>query len=109
MPELPTYDDVAAAVSRLDGHAHRTPVLRSRFVDALLGAEVAFKCENFQRSGAFKFRGAYSALSRFSDTQRRAGVVAFSSGNHAQAIALAAQLLGMPATIVMRAAINDLI
>ena len=101
MPELPTYDDVVAAASRLDGHAHRTPVLRSRFVDALLGAEVCFKCENFQRSGAFKFRGAYSALSRFSDAQRRAGVVAFSSGNHAQAIALAAQLLGMPATIVM--------
>ena len=101
MPELPTYDDVVAAASRLDGHAHRTPVLRSRFADALLGAEVCFKCENFQRSGAFKFRGAYSALSRFSDAQRRAGVVAFSSGNHAQAIALAAQLLGMPATIVM--------
>ena len=101
MPELPTYADVVAAAARLDGFAHRTPVLRSRFADALLGAEVVFKCENFQRSGAFKFRGAYSALSRFTDAQRRAGVVAFSSGNHAQAIALAAQLLGMPATIVM--------
>jgi threonine dehydratase len=76
-------------------------VLRSRFVDELLGAEVAFKAENFQRSGAFKFRGAYSALSRFTDAQRRAGVVAFSSGNHAQAIALSARLLGIPATIVM--------
>jgi threo-3-hydroxy-L-aspartate ammonia-lyase len=99
--DLPTYDDVLAAASRLAGHAHRTPVMRSRFVDALLGAEVAFKCENFQRSGAFKFRGAYSALSRFTDAQRRAGVVTFSSGNHAQAIALSARLLGMPATIVM--------
>jgi threonine dehydratase len=101
MPDLPTYADIVAAAARLDGFAHRTPVLRSRFADALLGAEVAFKCENLQRSGAFKFRGAYSALSRFTDAQRRAGVVAFSSGNHAQAIALAAQLLGMPATIVM--------
>jgi threonine dehydratase len=99
--ELPAYADVIAAAARLDGHAHRTPVLRSRFVDALLGAEVAFKAENFQRSGAFKFRGAYSALSRFTDAQRRAGVVTFSSGNHAQAIALSAQLLGIPATIVM--------
>jgi threonine dehydratase len=98
---LPSYDDVLAAATRLAGHAHRTPVMRSRFVDALLGAEIAFKCENFQRSGAFKFRGAYSALSRFTDAQRRAGVVTFSSGNHAQAIALSAQLLGMPATIVM--------
>jgi threo-3-hydroxy-L-aspartate ammonia-lyase len=101
VPDLPTYADVVAAAARLDGFAHRTPVLRSRFADALLGAEVVFKCENFQRGGAFKFRGAYSALSRFTEAQRRAGVVAFSSGNHAQAIALAAQLLGMPATIVM--------
>ena len=101
MPELPTYADVVAAAARIDGRAHRTPVLRSRHIDALLGAEVVFKCENFQRSGSFKFRGAYSALSRFTDAQRRAGVAAFSSGNHAQAIALSAQLLGMPATIVM--------
>ena len=99
--DLPTYDDVVAAASRLAGHAHRTPVLRSRVADALLGAEVAFKCESFQRSGSFKFRGAFNALSRFTGAQRRAGVVAFSSGNHAQAIALSAQLLGMPATIVM--------
>jgi threonine dehydratase len=98
---LPDYSDVVAAAERLAGHAHRTPVLRSRFADALLGAEVAFKCESFQRSGAFKFRGAFNALSQFSAAQRRAGVVAFSSGNHAQAIALSAQLLGMPATIVM--------
>jgi threo-3-hydroxy-L-aspartate ammonia-lyase len=99
--DLPTYDDVLAAALRLAGQAHRTPVLRSRFVDTLLGAEVAFKCENLQRSGSFKFRGAFNALARFSEAQRRAGVVAFSSGNHAQAIALSARLLGMPATIVM--------
>jgi threonine dehydratase len=99
--DLPGYDDVVAAAARLEGHAHRTPVLRSRQADALLGAEILFKCENFQRSGAFKFRGAYSALSRFTDAQRRAGVVTFSSGNHAQAIALSARLLGVPATIVM--------
>ncbi len=97
----PTYADVAAAAARLDGHAHRTPVLRSRTADALLGAEVYFKCENLQRVGAFKFRGAFNALSRFSPAQRRGGVVAFSSGNHAQAIALSAQLLGIPAVIVM--------
>jgi len=98
---LPTYDDVVAAAARLAGHAHRTHVLRSRTADALLGAEVVFKCESFQRTGSFKFRGAFSALSRFTEAQRRAGVIAFSSGNHAQAIALSAQLLGMPATIVM--------
>jgi threonine dehydratase len=98
---LPTFEDVVAAAARLAGHAHRTPVLRSRTADTLLGAQVFFKCENLQRGGAFKFRGAFNALSRFSDAQRRAGVVTFSSGNHAQAIALSAQLLGVPATIVM--------
>jgi len=98
---LPTHDDVDAAARRLDGHAHRTPVLRSRFVDEELGAQVFFKAENLQRMGACKFRGAFNALSRFDAAQRRAGVVAFSSGNHAQAIALPARLLGMPATIVM--------
>jgi threonine dehydratase len=92
---------VVAAADRLAGHAHRTPVLRSRTADALLGAEVVFKCENHQRSGSFKFRGAFNALARFTSAQRHAGVVAFSSGNHAQAIALSARLLGMPATIVM--------
>ena len=101
MPHLPTYDDVAAAARRIDGHANRTPVLSSRTVDDALGAKVYFKCENFQRMGAFKFRGAFNALSCFDARQRQAGVVAFSSGNHAQAIALAARLLGMPATIVM--------
>ncbi|WP_414441220.1 threo-3-hydroxy-L-aspartate ammonia-lyase [Burkholderia sp. 22PA0106] len=100
-PNLPTYADVAAAAARIEGFAHRTPVLTSRTVDEALGAQVFFKCENFQRMGAFKFRGAFNALSKFSDAQRKAGVVAFSSGNHAQAIALSARLLGMPATIVM--------
>lgn len=98
---LPTYDDVVSAAQRIEGHAHRTPVLTSRTVNREFGAEVFFKCENFQRMGAFKFRGAFNALSRFDDAQRRKGVVAFSSGNHAQGIALTAQLLGIPATIVM--------
>jgi threonine dehydratase len=98
---LPTYDDVAAAAQRIEGHAHRTPVLRSRTADEELGAQVYFKAENLQRMGAFKFRGAFNALSRFDAAQRKAGVVAFSSGNHAQAIALSARLLGIPATIVM--------
>ena len=101
MPELPTYDDVRAAAARIEGRAHRTPVLRSRLVDEQTGARVLFKCENLQRMGAFKFRGAYNALARFSAEQRRAGVVAYSSGNHAQAVALAARLLDIPATIVM--------
>nr|WP_316641514.1 threo-3-hydroxy-L-aspartate ammonia-lyase [uncultured Roseateles sp.] len=97
----PTFDDVVAAAHRIAGHAHRTPVLTSRTVNEELGAEVFFKCENLQRMGAFKFRGAFNALSRFSEAQRKGGVVAFSSGNHAQAIALSARLLGMPATIIM--------
>ena len=101
MQNLPTFEDVLAAAVRLEGHAHRTPVMRSRMVDEELGAHVFFKCENLQRMGAFKFRGAFNALSRFDADQRRAGVVAYSSGNHAQAIALSASLLGMPATIVM--------
>lgn len=95
------YADVVAAAAAIRGVASRTPVLTSRYVDESVGASVYFKCENFQRVGAFKFRGAYNALSRLSDSQRRSGVVAFSSGNHAQAVALAARLLGMPATIVM--------
>ena len=97
----PTYADVDAAADRLRGHAHHTPVLTSRRVDAEVGAHLFFKCENFQRIGAFKFRGAFNALSRFDAQQRRAGVVAFSSGNHAQAVALAARILDVPATIVM--------
>ncbi|MET0210647.1 MAG: threo-3-hydroxy-L-aspartate ammonia-lyase [Burkholderiaceae bacterium] len=101
MQTLPTYDDVAAAAGRIEGHAHKTPVLTSRTVDDALGAQVFFKCENLQRIGAFKFRGGFNALSRFTPEQRRRGVVAFSSGNHAQAIALSARMLGIPATIVM--------
>ncbi|MDM0107810.1 threo-3-hydroxy-L-aspartate ammonia-lyase [Variovorax sp. J22R24] len=101
MQTLPTYDDVVAAAARLEGNAHRTPVLRSRTADARWGAQFFFKCENFQRMGAFKFRGAFNALSKFDAAQRKAGVIAFSSGNHAQAIALAAGILGVPAVIVM--------
>ncbi|MFF0745219.1 threo-3-hydroxy-L-aspartate ammonia-lyase [Streptomyces sp. NPDC004111] len=97
----PTYDDVRAAADRIAPHAHRTPVLRSRLVNEALGADVVFKCENFQRMGAFKFRGAFNALAQFTPEQRRAGVVAYSSGNHAQAVSLSARLLGIPATIVM--------
>ncbi|MCW5233353.1 threo-3-hydroxy-L-aspartate ammonia-lyase [Verminephrobacter eiseniae] len=100
-PALPTYDDVVAAAGRIAGHAHRTPVLTARRIDEVFGARLFFKCENLQRMGAFKFRGAFNALSRFDAAQRQAGVIAFSSGNHAQAIALAARLLGLPATIVM--------
>jgi threo-3-hydroxy-L-aspartate ammonia-lyase len=98
---LPVYEDVVTASERIAGHAHRTPVLTSRTANEEIGAEVFFKCENMQRMGAFKFRGAYNALAKFNTEQRRAGVVAFSSGNHAQAIALSAKLLGIPATIVM--------
>lgn len=101
MLTLPTYTDVVQAAQRLHGQAHRTPVLRGATADALLGAQLFFKCENFQRMGAFKFRGAYNALAQFSPEQKRAGVVTFSSGNHAQAIALSARLLGMPAAILM--------
>ena len=97
----PTVEDVRAAAARIAGHAHRTPVLRSSRIDAEVGAQVLFKCENLQRVGAFKFRGALNALSRFTPEQRRAGVVAYSSGNHAQAVALAARILSVPATIVM--------
>ncbi len=101
MLTLPTFADVIAAAQRLDGQAHRTPVLRSRTADDRLRASVFFKCENFQRMGAFKFRGAFNALSRFSAAQRKAGVITFSSGNHAQAVALSARLLGIPAVILM--------
>lgn len=97
----PTYEDVVSAAQRLDGIAHRTHVLRSNMADELLGTQVFFKCENQQRTGSFKFRGAYNTLSRFTDEQRERGVLAFSAGNHAQAIALSARLLDMPAVIVM--------
>lgn len=98
---LPTYDDVAEAAHRLKGLAHHTPVLNSSTADDLLGAQLFFKCENLQRMGAFKFRGAFNALVQFSDAQRERGVIAFSAGNHAQAIALSARLLDMPVAIVM--------
>lgn len=98
---LPTYDDVARAAQTLNGVAHRTPVLTSGSLNERLGAQVFFKCENLQRVGAFKFRGGYNAVSRLSAEQCKAGVVAFSSGNHAQAVALASRLLGVSATIVM--------
>lgn len=100
---LVSFEDVAAAAARLRGVAHRTPVHRSGTVDRLTGARVFFKCENFQRAGAFKFRGAYHALSRLSAEQRQRGVLTYSSGNHAQALALAGRLLGAPVTIVMPA------
>jgi threonine dehydratase len=96
-----TYDDVAAAHQRIKSQAHRTPVMTSRQVDELTGANVFFKCENLQRMGAFKFRGAYNALSLLSPDEKRRGALAFSSGNHAQAVALAGQLLNVKTTIVM--------
>jgi threonine dehydratase len=98
---LPTFADVESAAKQLAGVAHRTPVATSRSVNARTGAQLFFKCENMQRAGAFKFRGAYNALSRFSPDERRRGVVTFSSGNHAQAIALAGQVLDIPRVIVM--------
>ncbi|AJP05201.1 pyridoxal-5'-phosphate-dependent protein [Streptomyces cyaneogriseus subsp. noncyanogenus] len=96
-----TLDDIRDAAARLKGIAHRTPVLRSRTLDALAGAEVLLKCENFQRVGAFKFRGAYHAASRLTPGQLARGIAAYSSGNHAQAVALAARELGTTAVIVM--------
>lgn len=99
--KLPTYKDVEAAAARIEGYAHRTPVMTSRTANELCGAELFFKCENFQRMGAFKFRGAMNALLQFTEEQKAAGVIAFSSGNHAQAIALAAQRLSIKATIIM--------
>jgi threonine dehydratase len=98
-----SYADVASAAERLAGHAHRTPVMTSRTVDEHTGARVFFKCENFQRMGAFKFRGAYNAMSRLAPDERKRGVLAYSSGNHAQAVALAGKLLGVRVTIVMPA------
>ncbi|MGA5583833.1 pyridoxal-phosphate dependent enzyme [Streptomyces thermodiastaticus] len=96
-----TLDDVRDAARRIEGVAHRTPVLRSRTLDALAGAEVHVKCENFQRIGAFKFRGAYHAASRLSAGELARGIAAYSSGNHAQAVALAARELGTRAVILM--------
>jgi len=97
----PTLDDVRRAAARLEGVAHRTPVIASSTLDALVGAEVKLKAEGLQRGGAFKFRGAYNAISSLTDAQRAAGILAASSGNHAQAVALAARLCGASATILM--------
>jgi threonine dehydratase len=98
---LPSFADIEAAARRIEGVAHRTPVVTSRSADERTGAHLFFKCENLQRAGAFKFRGAYNALASLSPDERRRGVVAFSSGNHAQAVALAGQLLDTPRVIVM--------
>ena len=98
---LPTFADVESAAKQIAGAAHKTPVATSRTINTRTGAELFFKCENLQRAGAFKFRGAYNALSRLDADERRRGVVTFSSGNHAQAIALAGQVLGIPRVIVM--------
>jgi threonine dehydratase len=98
---LPTFQDVLDAAERLKGVAHRTPVLQSTTLNQQLQAQVFIKCENFQRMGAFKFRGGFNALSKLNTSQRQAGVVAYSSGNHAQAVALSARILGIPATIFM--------
>ena len=95
------FEDVLAAAKRLRGVAHRTPVVTSRTLDERTGARAYLKCENLQRMGAFKFRGAYNRIAQLSARERERGVVAFSSGNHAQGVALAARLLGVPATIVM--------
>lgn len=100
--DLPvSYTDVAAAAARLAGVAHKTPVMTSRTVDERTGCQVFFKCENFQRTGSFKFRGAYNAIAQLTPEQRQRGVLTFSSGNHAQAIALSGQLLGVATTIIM--------
>ncbi|MFB8787991.1 MAG: threo-3-hydroxy-L-aspartate ammonia-lyase [Potamolinea sp.] len=96
-----TYADIEAATKRLAGVAHKTPVLTSITVNERTNSQVFFKCENFQRAGSFKFRGAYNALAQLSEEQKQRGVLTFSSGNHAQGIALAGQLLGIPTTIVM--------
>jgi threonine dehydratase len=102
MSQLPIcFDDIVHAHERIAKVAHRTPVLTSSTANTLTGAQIFFKCENFQRAGAFKFRGAYNAIAQFSAEQRARGVVAFSSGNHAQGIALSARLLDVKAVIVM--------
>lgn len=98
---LPTFDDVKAAAVRIAGHAVRTPLLAHTALDARTGGRILLKCETLQHTGSFKFRGAYNRLAQFDEDERRAGVVAFSSGNHAQGVAAAARLLGIPATIVM--------
>ena len=98
---LPTAADVRAAAERLRGHANRTPVMTSRTLDERTGATVFLKCESFQRGGAFKFRGAFNAVSKLTDEERARGVLTYSSGNHAQAVALTGRLLGVRTMVVM--------
>jgi threonine dehydratase len=100
-PEPTMFDKIKAASRRLQGHANRTPVMTSRTLHARVGADVVLKCENFQRVGAFKFRGAFNTISQLSDADRARGVITYSSGNHAQAVALACRILGAEAHIVM--------
>jgi threonine dehydratase len=102
MPNHP-FEKVRAAAERIKGHAHVTPVMTSRTANQMCGAEIFFKCENLQRIGAFKFRGAFNSISQLSDTQRARGVITYSSGNHAQAVALVGRLLEVKTTIVMPA------
>ena len=99
--ELSMYKDILAARKRLQGFAHATPILTSQTLDQMIGAQVFLKCENYQKIGAFKFRGAFNAMSQLSNSQRRQGVVTFSSGNHAQAVALVGRMLDIPTTVVM--------
>lgn len=101
MSELPSYSDIEEAFKRLQGFAHKTPVLQSSYFNQLTGAELFFKCENFQKVGAFKFRGAFNAISQLSKEDGEKGIVTHSSGNHAQAVALASKMNGYKATIVM--------
>src|SRR5579885_806081 len=100
-PLAATYDDIVAAAERLRGQAHRTPVMHGSSFDAEAGMEVYVKCEQFQRGGAFKFRGAYNKIASLPAEERARGVIAFSSGNHAQAVALCARIFGIPAVICM--------
>ncbi len=96
-----TFEDILSAAEQIAGIAHRTPVATSRLLDAACGNRMYLKCENLQRMGAFKFRGAYNAISRLSAAEKERGIIAYSSGNHAQAVALVSQILGLQATIVM--------
>ncbi len=100
MPSV-TFEDILSAAEQIAGSAHRTPVATSRLLDEACGNRLYLKCENLQRMGAFKFRGAYNAINRLSATEKERGVIAYSSGNHAQAVALVSEILGLQATIVM--------
>lgn len=95
------FEQIKAAVNRLEGHANKTPVLSSSTLNKMIGAEVYFKCENFQKIGAFKFRGAFNCISQLTEQEKQRGIIAFSSGNHAQAVALVGKMLGIKTTIVM--------